>query len=95
MSLSDLYTLNMKDFHQKKSLTEFSDRELLLFILGNQVNLFRQTQYLQQQIKGGDTEPLGHFSETFKELVGDIDDILNQANKHLAKDDTDKGFLKF
>lgn len=85
----------MKDFHQKKSLSEFTDRELLLFILANQVNLFRQTQYLQQQIKGGEAEHIGFFADTFKELVQDIDDILNQADEHLDQEDTDKGFLKF
>lgn len=66
----------------------------MLFILGNQVALFRQSQYLQQQIKGGEHGRIGFFADTFKELAQDIDDILKQADEHLGQEDTDKGFLK-
>ena len=85
----------MEHFHQKKSLEEFSDRELLLFILGNQINLFRQTEYLMQAIKGKETEPLGLYANTFHDIIGDINDILKQSEKYLAREDTEKGFLKF
>ena len=84
-----------KDFHQKKSLSEFDDRELMLLILANQVKIFRQTQYLMQAIKNTEGEYLGFYSQTFKELVEDADDILNQADEHLDQEDEDKGFLKF
>lgn len=84
-----------KEFHQKKSLDEFDDRELMLFILANQVKIYRQTQYLMQAIKKMEDEHLGFYSETFKQLVEDSDDILNQANEHLDQEDEDKGFIKF
>jgi len=84
-----------KEFHQRKNLEEFSDRELLLFILGNQVNLYRQTQYLMQAIKEKEGEHLGMWEDTFKEVIQDIDAILEQANEHLNQDDAEKGFLKF
>jgi hypothetical protein len=85
----------MEHFHSKKSLKEFTDRELLLFILGNQINLYRQTQYLMQAIKNQDTEGLGLYSNTFHEVIGDIDEILKQAEEYLDQEDTDKGFLRF
>jgi hypothetical protein len=85
----------MEHFHSKKSLKEFSDRELLLFILGNQVNLYRQTQYLMEAIKSGKTEPLGLYADTFHEVIGDIDDILKQAEEYLDQQDEEKGFLRF
>lgn len=85
----------VKDFHSRKSLDDFTDRELLLFILGNQVNLYRRTQYLEQAIKKTEDESLGMYEETFKELIQDVDDILSQAGEHLEKEDEDKGFLKF
>ena len=84
-----------KEFHQKKSLSEFDDRELMLLILANQVKIFRQTKYLMQAIKNTEGEHLGFYSQTFKELVQDADDILNQADEHLDQEDEDKGFLKF
>lgn len=84
-----------KEFHQKKSLSEFDDRELMLLILANQVKIYRQTQYLMQAIKNTEDKHLGFYSQTFKELVEDADDILNQADEHLDQEDEDKGFLKF
>lgn len=82
-------------FHQKKSLKDFDDRELLLFIVSNQVNLFRQTQYLMQAIKDTEGKHLGLYADTFKELIQDTDDILHQANKYLNQEDEEKGFLAF
>jgi regulator of sigma D len=78
----------------KKSLDEFTDREMLLFILSNQVKIFRQIQYLQNEIKGEGHKPLGHYENTFKELIGATRDVLNQADDYLNQEDTEKGFLQ-
>lgn len=84
-----------KHYHSVKSLEDLNDRELLLFILSNQVNLFRQTQYLMNAIKGKEHEPLGLYANTFKELVQDVDDILEQAEEYMSQSNEDKGFLRF
>ena len=85
----------MKKYHQRKSLKEFSDRELLLFILSNQVTLYRQTQYLMNAVKDTEGKHIGFHSDTFKELIEHMDDILKQADEHLNQEDADKGFLAF
>ena len=85
----------MTDFNQKKSLDEFSDHELLLFILSNQVNIYREIERLKMQVETGEVKALGHYSNTFKELVADTRSILQQANEHMNQSDSDKGFLKF
>lgn len=78
----------MKSLLEKKSLEEFSDRELLLFILSNQVTLFRQTKYLMEAITK-DEKATGTFGEVFMKLTQDADDILEQAEEYLEKENKD------
>lgn len=85
----------MKEFHKKKSLKDFSDRELMLFILANQVSLYRQTQYLMQAIKNTEHKHIGFSKDTFHELIQDVDDTLKQAGEYLNQKDEDKGFITF
>ena len=84
----------MEHLHSKQSLADFSDRELMLLILSNQVKIFRQIQYVEQQVKTGKIEALGLFENTFKEMLSSADDILSQSDRYLNQDDTDKGFLR-
>lgn len=85
----------MKNLHAKKSFSEFSDREIMFLILSNQVRILRQIQYLEQEVKNGKTEPLGHFSNTFKEMISNADSILKQSEEYLNQEDSEKGFLQF
>lgn len=84
----------MSDFNQKQSLSEFSDRELLLLILSNQVNIYREIEYLKTQLQTGENKGLGPYLGSFKDLVTKSRGVLQQADVYLKQDDTDKGFLK-
>lgn len=83
-----------QSFKSRKSFADFSDRDLLLLILSNQVKIFRQTEYLMNEIKGKGAEPLGHYENTIGTLIKDSDSILQQAGHFMKRSDEDKGFLE-
>ena len=82
----------MKHYHSLKSLNDFSDRDLLLFILSNQIKIYRQTEYLMSQVKIGKIEGLGAFSHTFHDMLGSMDDVIKQSEEYLKKMMEIKGF---
>lgn len=82
-------------YHSRKSLNDFNDRELLFFILSNQINLFRQTKYLMNAIKNKEDVGVGLFEETFHEMIQDVDEILEQVEDYMNKSNEDKGFISF
>lgn len=85
----------MENLHSKKSLKEFTDRQLLLFIMANQVNIFREIERVQKMLNGDKDLGIGLYSESFKELISDTRDILNQAEQYMQQDNIEKGFLEF
>ncbi|RYZ78662.1 MAG: hypothetical protein EOP04_29280 [Proteobacteria bacterium] len=73
----------------KTSLKEFSDRDLLLVIIGSQVRMYRDIQFLQQKVEGksiGDLD-IGSYEDTFAKLVEAAENVMNQAQAMLKKDE--------
>lgn len=85
----------MKTLHSKKSFQDFTDRELMMLLLANQVKIFREIKYVMSQIKNGQIESAGLLSESFGEMISTADAIIEQSDEYLGKSDADKGFLHF
>ena len=69
---------------EKKSLKEYSDRELLLTILAHQVKLSRDLQYLEQRVRTGKVDSLGpDYTASIEHLTQDNEKTLKEFDKYL------------
>lgn len=74
-----------KSLEEKESLSEYTDRELLLTILANQVTLSRKLDYLEQIVRNGKTDSLGaDYTKSVWELTRSNEKILEDYDKYLS-----------
>ena len=81
----------------KKSLEDFSDREMLEFILCNQVYLERRLDRIEERLSIIEKESIPFerkqgFQEDFQELAKKYRSIHKAANEWLGGDVEEKGF---
>jgi hypothetical protein len=67
----------------KKSLSDFSDRQLLELLLTNQIHIFRELRRLYDKVETGKDKGRGQYWITFKKLLEDNKTILKQSNDYL------------
>ena len=75
-----------------KSIDEASEKDLLKYILSTQLQILRRIDYLELKLQG--TENVSRFDGTVKEMVQDIDPLLDRINEYLSMGDEEKGLLK-
>lgn len=74
----------LKLLREKKSLKEFTDRELLLTILAHQVSLSRDLQYLEQRVRTGKVDSLGpDYTASIEHLTRDNEKTLKEFDKYI------------
>lgn len=74
---------------EKKSLEEYTDRELLLTIIGHQVHIYRHLEYLEQFVHYGKIDSLGpDFTASIENLTRDNEQILQDFDKYLKDGST-------
>lgn len=84
-----------KRFRDKKSMKDFSDRELLEVLFAGQVILHRKLGYLRNIIEKGSAGGHGPFENTVHNILKEADDILKQANQYLAQDSDYKSEIPY
>lgn len=95
------------NLRSKQSLSDFSEKELMQFIIANQVLMMREFRQLSAKISQIEPEikkqnpdfkfqyePLGHFQIDFEQMIKSTESILNQADEYLNQSDTEKGFFR-
>ena len=81
------------NLENKQSLDEFTDRELLMFILSNQVSIYRDICILQNKILGDNYRgDLGHNDYQFAHLLKQSDETIRVSNEYLKVKHTDREF---
>lgn len=71
----------------KKSISEFSDRELLELLLSNQVQIFRKINELEIKISGQKDSGQGQVWISFKKLYENHSELIRMTNNYLANKD--------
>lgn len=84
----------MNDLMSKKSLDEFSEKDLLKLVLSNQIVIIRRMERLFEKMEGVTPRDLGNYSDTFGGLVRSSLDVLRLSNEFLRLPDEEKGSLK-
>jgi hypothetical protein len=64
----------MERLINKESLDKFSDRDLLLLLLSNQIQIFKKIESIE-----------GSYDNAFRDLISDADHIIEQCNEYLSE----------
>ena len=74
-----------KLLQDKTTLSEFTDREILLTILAHQVKIFRQLEYLEQRVTNGKIDSLGpDYTASIERLTQDNAKSLEEFDHYLT-----------
>ncbi len=77
----------------KKSISEFSDRQLLELLLSNQVQIFRKLNELDLKIEGKKDNGQGQLWISFKKLYDNHDELIRLTNAYLSdKENWDENY---
>lgn len=74
----------------KKSLAQFTDRELLEVLFANQLVIYRKVVDLEDQVRDEKIEGHGPYENTIHDLLNEADEILHQADSYLGRSDASK-----
>ena len=73
----------MIQWSDKESLNNLTDRELLIFILSNQVKLFRTLEYIEQKIDGDENARTKTIPEAVNDLCEDVNTNSEFIDMHI------------
>ena len=74
----------------KKSLAQFTDRELLEVLFANQLVIYRKVVDLEDQVRGGKIQGHGPYENTIHDLLNEADEVRRQADSYLGRSDASK-----
>jgi hypothetical protein len=74
-----------KKLRDKKSMKEFSDRELLEVLFAGQVILHRKLGYVRNILEKKSAGGHGPFENTVHNILKEADEILRQTNEYLSQ----------
>jgi hypothetical protein len=77
--------MKTKIMQDKKSIKEFTDRELLELLLSNQVTLYREIRYVRDGVGKSKKVGRGQYWISFMNMFRASEDILAQTNDYLKR----------
>ena len=79
-----------KELSLKKSLAQFTDRELLEVLFANQLVIYRKIVDIEDQVRGGKIEGHGPYENTIHDLLNEADEVRKQTDSYLGRSDASK-----